>query len=217
MFKRVLVLVVFLFGVFWWLTSRDNKPAEPSTDVVVVEVEEAKEGAADETDADTKASEESEEVENKEAVEASTEKTFEATTPTKIIATAVAKPSPVVSGETPVAEPVAPVAPTPIRVVAKPVVIEVPDRTTDVKIYTYEWGLDMSDKTIPAGTINFKVQNDGRFTHDFNVSGFGNLGKVMPSETKTFTVKLAAGEYEAFSERRQDYERGVRENFVVVE
>ncbi len=215
MFKRVLVLVVFLFGVFWWLTSRDNEPAEMNTDVVVVEVEEAKEGADDETDTDIEVAEESEdEAENKKAVEVSRETTPAATKTVKPVISETLQTSVV---KTPMEEPVASAAPASISVEAKPVVIEIPDRTTDVKIYTYEWGLDMSDKTIPAGTINFKVQNDGRFTHDFNISGFGNLGKVMPSQTSTFTVKLAVGEYEAFSERRQDYERGVREAFVVVE
>jgi hypothetical protein len=121
---------------------------------------------------------------------------------------------PVVETEVEATTNTAPVAPTP-----PPTVVEatVPDRTTDVKVYVYDSGLDLSDKTIPAGTINFNIQNDGRFTHDFNVSGFGNLGKIMPSETKTFTLKLNAGTYEAFSERRLDYERGVREDFTVVE
>lgn len=211
MFKRVLVLVIFLFGVFWWLTSRDNEPAEPNTATVSVETEKVEDG--EDTD-----DEEDEIDEDGEAVEASAETTSDVTTPAVVVATTPAvKQATVASTTTPVVGPVAPVVPTPVRVVSRPVAVEIPNRTTDVKVYTYEWGLDMSDKSISAGTINFKVQNDGRFTHDFNVSGFGNLGKVMPSETKTFTVKLAAGEYEAFSQRRQDYERGVRETFVVVE
>ena len=234
MFKRVLVLVIFLFGVFWWLTSRDNEPTEPNTDVVVVETEN-EEGGESEVESDTESAEVGEsEVEDQTNSEdtATPPLTFETTTePETVVETPpvvvtpaptprpttvtrpVVTPTPVVVAPTqPRPMPVAPTVPAPAP--AQP---EIPERTTDVKVFVYEWGLDLSDKTIPAGTINFQVQNDGRFTHEFNVSGFGNLGKVTPSQKTTFTMKLPAGEYEAFSDRNLDLERGVRDTFTVVE
>lgn len=203
MFKRVLVLVLFLFGVFWWLTHRGgDEPQEPTSDIVTVETVEGEEATEGETDEEKEGGDdEKSEDEKEEAVKIETVST---TTP---VVTTTTVPATVLTPATPVTAPV----------ITAPVVIQpsIPVRTTDVKVYAYEWNMDLSDKTIPAGTVNFKVQNDGRFTHDFNISGFGNLGKVMPSETKTFTVKLKAGEYEAFSKRRQDYERGVKETFTI--
>jgi hypothetical protein len=224
MFKRVLVLVIFLFGVFWWLTSRDDEPKEPNTEVVTVETE----NVEGEADADSEEGEEAATTEEG-VVTPVAEVPVVEVVPDVVVTPQPVAPTPttvtpvvqtettVVQTETPVAEPVAPVVPAPKPVAPKPVAVEIPDRTTDVKVYMYEWGLDLSDKTIPAGTINFMVQNDGAFTHDLNISGFGNLGKILPRQKATFTLKLAAGEYDAFSERRQDYERGVREAFVVTE
>lgn len=235
MFKRVLVLVVFLFGVFWWLTSRDETPAENDPEVVTVETENTEAENLDSepvTEPETEVETDTEETptpttpaeiettpepttSNNNTVETSTESQTDTsstannnTSASTNATTTTPEPMPTPVVNTTTTTPPAPVA---------PVAPVVPDRMTDVTVYVYEWGLDLSDKTIPAGTINFQVQNDGRFTHDFNVSGFGNLGKVTPSEEKTFTVKLAAGDYEAFSERRQDYERGVTETFTVVE
>jgi len=215
MFKRVLVLVLFLFGVFWWLTNRDSEPKEPTTETEVVTVEtETEEGKGEEDEDETEIAEkedgeattESEEKETKPASDVEVSTTPGTTTP-QTTAPVSTEPATTPATTTPTVAPTRPtvVAPT------------VPAKTTDIKVYLYEWGLDLSDKTIPAGTVNFQVQNDGRFTHDFSVSGFGNLGKVTPNEKKTFTVKLGAGEYEAFSKRRQDYERGLKEDFTVVQ
>ena len=223
MFKRVLVLVLFLFGVFWWLTSRDNEPQENAPEVVTIETE----TVADENSEEEREEAEVEETEvtptpdNEEATPREPMTPVETETETEVTTTTtvpVVTPTPVVT--VPVTPPVTePVVVTPVVTPSRPTPVAptIPDRTTDVKVYLYEWGLDLSDKTIPAGTINFQVQNDGRFTHDFNVSGFGNLGKLTPSQKSTFTIKLPAGDYEAFSERRQDYERGVNETFTVVD
>ncbi|NCP67739.1 hypothetical protein GW777_06090 [Candidatus Peregrinibacteria bacterium] len=250
MFKRVLVLVIFLFGVFWWLTSRDNQEVETPIEVITVETTETTENEENVDNDETPASETTETTTETDAVEITAPdevgigESLQASvidpTPTKpVVVITKPQPTPVVV-TTPAPDPTFVVTPetTPepqplveteveaeeASVEEEPVeeepmapVVTIPNRTTDIKVYVYDSGLDLSDKTIPAGTINFNIQNDGRFTHDFNISGFGNLGKVMPSEKKTFTLKLAAGDYEAFSERRLDYERGVREDFIVVE
>lgn len=214
MFKRVLVLVLFLFGVFWWLTNPDNEPTDAPTEVEVVETEESAEEGGEKTTEETEA-----ETENTAATE--TESTEEVTT--EVESTSLVTPT-TDNTSTPAPVVTQPVStPKETTVVSTPVVTPVrtapvvPARITDIKVFVYEWGLDLSDKTIPAGTINFQVQNDGRFTHDFSVSGFGNLGKIAPSETRTFTIKLTPGEYEVFSDRRQDYERGIVETFTVVQ
>lgn len=212
MFKRVLVLVLFLFGVFWWLTNRSDAPAEPKNDTLAEETvmgETGDEGDDADKGEDEKGDEEAVEAEG-EADEAAAETTE---TTTVVTTTTTTSSAPVTTAPATTT----PATTTPAPVVTAPVVSvpSVPARVTDVKVYVYEWNVDLSDKTIPAGTVNFTVQNDGRFTHDFSLSSHGNLGKVMPSETRTFTVKMRAGEYEVFSKRRQDYERGVKETFIV--
>ena len=196
-----------MFGVFWWLTHRgDDVESTPNAEVVAEETttEEGTDTESETTEGSEATTEESE-TDTGTEVEATTTETTASTTPVVTTTTTAATTTQTVA-------PVAPVVTAPVRVTPA-----VPNRSTDVKVYMYEWNVDLSSKTIPAGTVNFTVQNDGRFTHDFNVTGFGNLGKVMPSETRNFTVKLRAGEYEAFSERRQDYERGVAESFTVVQ
>lgn len=212
MFKRVLVLVLFLFGVFWWLTNRNAEPKEPTTDTEVVTVETETENSEDEETVAVSETDAEEGVETKTEVEANEVET----TPTNEV---VVSTTPTTTAPTKTEPATTPVTTTPTVAPVRTVVVAptVPAKTTNIKVYLYEWGLDLSDKTIPVGTVNFQVQNDGRFTHDFSVSGFGNLGKVTPNEKKTFTIKLEAGEYEAFSKRRQDYERGVKEAFTVVQ
>ena len=60
MWKRILVLVLFLFGVFWWLSNRSEDPNQTSnSDTVVeesVETEESEE--SDEEDTEDEDSEE---------------------------------------------------------------------------------------------------------------------------------------------------------------
>lgn len=205
MFKRVLVLVLFLFAVFWWLTHRGGDDAtEPKPDTATEETVETTEAEEDEAEDDESEGEGgTDENEADESTESEAETSAPVTTTTTTVTSTPA------TTETPAA----PVVTTPAPVVVQPPAV--PARNTDVKVFMYEWGVDLSDKTIPSGTVNFQVQNDGRFTHDFSLTGFGNLGKVMPNEVRTFTVKLRAGEYEVFSKRRQDYERGVTDNFTV--
>lgn len=208
MWKRILVLVLFLFGVFWWLSNRDVNPDDlalnPDNEAEVsVETEEPTETdeepvEADEETATTEQTEEADKTgenttEAKETETVSTTTTVTTTTEAEVEATPV------------VVKPV-------VEVVTKPVDTGV---VTDAKVYLYEWGLDLSQKTFPVGVVNFAVQNDGRFTHDFSIRGVADLGKVTPGTTETFTVQLGAGEYEVYSNRREDYERGVRDMITV--
>ncbi len=203
MFKRILVLVLFLFGVFWWLSNRNDDQTPKNTDTEVVEenTSEGTESTETEVSDNEEESTEGEENASEEAevpVESGKE---EANTPAETTQTETAKTQ-------------SPVAP---KTTYRPPVVPIPDVQTDVKVYVYEWNMDFSKKTIPSGTVNFQVENNGRFTHDFAIKGFGNLGKVTPGQSQTFTIKLRPGTYEAFSDRRQDYERGVKGSFTVTQ
>jgi len=195
MWKRILVLVLFLFGVFWWLTNRDQVPVETSSTEVT---ESATEAVVEE------AAKEDEEEES--AVEPVVTKVETKTITTPRVTT----PEPVVAAPE-IVEEVVEAVPAP----AAPRVEPLPAVTTEVKVYLYEWGLDMSQKTFPAGTVNFTVQNDGRFTHDFSVRGVKDFGKVTPGTTANFSAGIRAGEYEVYSDRREDYDRGLVDTIVV--
>lgn len=226
MFKRVLVLVLFLFGVFWWLTNRGGDEAENTEKKAQVEVIENAEVEGSEAEEETEEASTEEDKSKAEGDGAAVDVKKEVDSPKVVETKPAAKPvvslpktvtKPVVKPVVPVKPKavVAPVVPATITPAPEVVEVEIPNRTTDVKVYVYEWGLDLSKRTIPSGTVNFMVDNNGRFTHDFSLSGFGNLGKVMPKQKSTFTLKLKPGEYEAFSDRRQDYDRGVVKQFVV--
>lgn len=72
-----------------------------------------------------------------------------------------------------------------------------PPATTDVNVSLFEMGFKLSTTTVPHGTVNFHLKNDGKLPHDFS---FGSKGggspMVQAGETVTFTAKFAApGKY----------------------
>lgn len=233
MFKRVLVLIIFLFGVFWWLTNREVEAPNSTNEVITVESE-----TTSKTE-DTTSTPESEElvapsleivndtvapvVPENSSTQATPKTNIETETGAEVNPSVVVTPvpSPTHIVPTPAPKPTIPV-PTSVEPQVVPTesstsTAKIPNRTTDVKVYVYASGLNFMNTTLPAGTINFTVINSGNRTHDFNISGYGNLGKVTPSQTQIFTLALPAGEYEAFSERGLDAQRGVRGNFTVIE
>jgi hypothetical protein len=100
---------------------------------------------------------------------------------------------------------------------AEPVIPKVimPIVVSDMKVFLYDFDIDVSQKEISAGKINFEVLNNGRFAHDFAISGLRNFGKVRPGEIKTFSAFLNAGKIEIYSARNQDAEYGMVENIIV--
>ena len=89
-------------------------------------------------------------------------------------------------------------------------------RTTDVKVYLYEYGIDISNKELNQGKIVFTVNNNGNFSHDFAIRGVRNFGKIRPGEIRTFEAVLGAKEFEIYSARTIDQGKGMTETFVVV-
>jgi len=100
---------------------------------------------------------------------------------------------------------------------AEPAVEEavMPADATVVRVYLYEWGVDVSDKTIPAGPVVFDVHNTGKFTHHFAVEGVQDFGKVIPGATEKFTLTLPAADYTLISPREVDTFHEMREDLFV--
>ena len=76
--------------------------------------------------------------------------------------------------------------------------------TTEITIYLFDGGFDISKSVITEGTVIFNVRNDGVMPHEFAVEGIKDFGRVSPKESKVFTLNLGEGEYELFSPRVVD-------------
>ncbi|MCF7812254.1 hypothetical protein K9M59_01480 [Candidatus Gracilibacteria bacterium] len=84
-----------------------------------------------------------------------------------------------------------------------------------VKVYLYEWGIDLSQQNILPGNVEFEVVNNGQFTHHFAIEGVNDFGKVRPGEARVFTTQLLSGSFDIYSPRNIDLENGMRETLYV--
>jgi len=248
MFKRILVLALFLFGVFWWFGQKDGSIKKGAlVDKVQTEVtkkaEDAKSDISDKIEdtvkdiktdlgktekvAKNKVEEVKKEIEEaeKKATEVKTletqkgeDITEEANVKGEEVKVVVSEPV-VKQNVVPKKTYTAPKRTWKPKPVVKEIVKEdlVPDRQVSIKTYMYEWNIDFSKKSFQSGTINFQIKNNGRFSHEFGIETLGTIGKVMPGESKTFTVKLLPGTYEVFSKRRSDYEKGMKDVITVTQ
>ena len=89
------------------------------------------------------------------------------------------------------------------------------NEASEITVYLFEGGFDLSTSNISAGNITFNVRNDGRMSHEFAIEGVRDFGRVLPGEMKAFTVGLQAGDYELFSPRAVDLTLDMRETLTV--
>ena len=230
MIKRFIILILVISGIFFfWKSQKDEtvqpkqehtetetseKNEDPKTDTEEVEPEEVEDEteensttslldklkknseAKKEENPDSEPEEKKEIVEKREIIETSSSKSTSSETNKKESTT-----HPPVNPTPPVSSPSA----------------AIPSRETKVKVYLYEWAIDLSQKAIPSGTVVFEVHNTGKFTHDFMIRGIETFEKVRPNETRVFTARLKNGKYTLLSERGKDKEKNMTEDFVVFE
>ena len=84
-----------------------------------------------------------------------------------------------------------------------------------VKVFMYEWGIDLSTANVEAGNVAFEVFNNGQFTHHFAVEGGTDFGKVVPGEMVTFIAPLEAGMITLYSSRQSDMGNEMQETLYV--
>lgn len=286
MFKRLLVLVLFVTGVFWWLTNRTGEEKiykettqnfeviSPEQEVALKDslssqVDEDSNGELEELESDLVISDDDKEPEsisnevfqqNKETkIGVETSETNTVTVDSVVAAPLVKATEPKV-GPTSIQPVTRPESASSVR---QPSVLKVPahvtktvtnsdlasdasesitgdfdidvsetsieseletapaknyaDRSVAVRAYLYEWGLDFSSKRIEAGNVTFSVINSGKFPHAFNIRDVGDLGVVPAQGRAQFTVYLEPGTYEVYSDRRSDYQRGIKDYIKVIE
>jgi plastocyanin len=70
-----------------------------------------------------------------------------------------------------------------------------------------EWAIELSEATVPTGTVTFTVTNGGSIPHAFEVEGHGTekqTSLIQPGASATLTLTLAPGTYEIYCPVGQD-------------
>ncbi len=214
MIKRAIILILILGGLYWLTTSLRNNPTQTPTDKKTETTEDKKvedKENATKNNSDVKDSGKDVEKTEEKNNEATTEETKKETpVVTKLKETTTKSESKKEEIKKEVVKVSIP------KVIKKTPKVVYPDRTTTVKVYLYEWAVDISKKEIPSGTVAFEVVNNGRFSHNFNIKGIGNFGKVPPRQSANFTAKFLPGSFEIYSDKRDDYENGMKEDITIV-
>lgn len=86
---------------------------------------------------------------------------------------------------------------------------------SEVTVYLFDGGMDISNSIIPEGHVTFLVRNDGRVSHDFSIEGMEDFGRIVPGSSVSIEVDLLEGEYELFSPRDIDRSLDMRETLLV--
>src|SRR5213596_112180 len=77
----------------------------------------------------------------------------------------------------------------------------VPGDPAAVSAKLSEWKVELSERTIAAGTVTFTVANVGSIPHAFEVEGQGieqETGVIQPGASATLTLTLGPGTYEVY-------------------
>lgn len=192
MIKRLLIFILIIGGVLYFGLRDDADKVEKDTQ----EVEKTEN--AEET------SSEKEEVKNEEEKKAE-EKTEVSSTKEDSAPSKQATPTKSLIG------------PQPQVKVERPVIVQKPRYTaqSEVKVYMYDWEIDLSALEVPAGNVTFTVQNTGKFSHNFGIKGGTDFGRVNPGSTVTFDAYLIPGVVGLYSSNARDIERGMEETLTV--
>jgi uncharacterized cupredoxin-like copper-binding protein len=92
-------------------------------------------------------------------------------------------------------------------------------QTTTVTVQELEYRFNLSQKTIPCGTVTFNQSNVGQLEHNFSVQGVPNGagvgGFIEPGQSTTTTVKLNPGTYSVVCEVPEHIALGMTDSITV--
>jgi uncharacterized cupredoxin-like copper-binding protein len=71
----------------------------------------------------------------------------------------------------------------------------VPGPATTVQVGMYEYRFELSQSTIPSGTVTFVITNNGAEPHNFDIVGVKSGAILGPGQTETWTVGLPSKQY----------------------
>ena len=75
------------------------------------------------------------------------------------------------------------------------------DQPAQVSVHLSEWNVQLSEQTVPAGSVTFAVTNAGNIPHAFEIEGNGiekETATIQAGESATLTVTLKPGTYEVY-------------------
>src|SRR6476659_5597013 len=76
-----------------------------------------------------------------------------------------------------------------------------PGNPVPVSARLSEWAIELSEATVPTGTVTFNVTNGGSIPHAFEVEGNGTEREtplIQPGASATLTLALKPGTYEVY-------------------
>ena len=91
-----------------------------------------------------------------------------------------------------------------------------------VPVTISEWKVEMARDTLRAGTVTFRVKNDGTMNHALYVEGKGvkkETPQIAANQTMSLTVNLPPGTYEVYCPMADltHKKAGMTKHIVVVE
>jgi uncharacterized cupredoxin-like copper-binding protein len=66
---------------------------------------------------------------------------------------------------------------------------------TTVNVNMVEYSFQLSQTSVPSGTVTFVIKNSGADVHNFDIQGVKSGAILSPGATETWTVRLPAGQY----------------------
>jgi plastocyanin len=75
------------------------------------------------------------------------------------------------------------------------------EAVSQVSVRLSEWKVELSQRTIAAGTVRFAITNSGSIPHGFEVEGGGiekEIETIQPGRSDTLTLTLKPGTYEVY-------------------
>jgi uncharacterized cupredoxin-like copper-binding protein len=95
-----------------------------------------------------------------------------------------------------------PIVPPPTTTTVPPTTTTTPPPTgtigtgnTTVTVGMFEYGFNLSTRSMPSGQVTFVITNNGSETHNFSINGVKAGTIIGPGQTETWTVGLPAQSY----------------------
>jgi uncharacterized cupredoxin-like copper-binding protein len=86
---------------------------------------------------------------------------------------------------------------------------------TTVQVGMFEYRFELSQATIPQGTVTFVITNKGQEVHNFNILGIKAGALLGPGQTETWTVGLPRNTYNVVCDVPFHVDRGMTTQLMV--
>jgi uncharacterized cupredoxin-like copper-binding protein len=91
----------------------------------------------------------------------------------------------------------------------------VPGPATTIRVDMFEYRFDLSQASVPSGTVTFVITNRGSEPHNFDIAGVRAGAILGPGQTETWTVGLPPKTYITVCDVPFHVDRGMTGNLTV--